>query len=377
MKEKLKRLDQPIIWVLLSFLCISTAVIFSATTGTSYNGLHINNAITFGILFFVMIGIALIDYRIFVNHLSIIIYVVGLILLLLVIAKGMDINGSKRWLNLGFMAFQPSEIMKICVILLLAKWMKKREGDSLHLLKDLLPMGIIVFIPFFIVLQQPDLGTSIVFVSIFIGMIWIGNIRLAHVVIGLITIGILAAGITSLYLSESPLFSKIVKPHQMQRIQTFLDPKNDPDNSWHVVNSIKAISAGQLTGDGYLKGALVHRGYIPYDYADSIFVVVGEEFGFLGASALLLLYFILIYRMIRIAIDRSELEGTYVVIGVISMFTLQIFENIAMHIGLMPLTGIALPFISYGGSSLLTNMISMGLVLSVKIHQTPERIYSD
>ncbi|MEK3720256.1 FtsW/RodA/SpoVE family cell cycle protein [Paenibacillus sp. FSL H8-0034] len=377
MKEKLKKLDQPILWVLFSFLIISTAVILSATMGTSYSGLHINNAVTFGVLFIVMIGVALVDYRIIVNHLSIIIYVIGIILLLLVMAKGMDINGSKRWLNIGFMAFQPSEIMKICVIVLLAKWMKKRDGHSLHFFKDLLPMAAIVFVPFFIVLEQPDLGTSIVFVAIFVGMIWIGNIRLTHVIIGLVAICVLVAGVTTLYLSESPLFSKIVKPHQMQRIQTFLDPKNDPDNSWHVVNSIKAISAGQLTGDGYQKGTLVHRGYIPYDYADSIFVVIGEEFGFLGASALLLLYFILIYRMIRIAINRSELEGTYVVIGVISMFTLQIFENIAMHIGLMPLTGIALPFISYGGSSLLTNMISMGLVLSVKIHQTPERIYSD
>lgn len=127
MKEKLKKLDQPILWVLFSFLIISTAVIFSATAGTSYNGLHINNAVTFSVLFIVMIGVALIDYRIIVNHLSIIIYVIGIILLLLVMAKGMDINGSKRWLNIGFMAFQPSEIMKICVIVLLAKWMKKEK----------------------------------------------------------------------------------------------------------------------------------------------------------------------------------------------------------------------------------------------------------
>lgn len=113
----------------------------------------------------------------------------------------------------------------------------------------------------------------------------------------------------------------------------------------------------------------MHNGYIPYSYSDSIFVVIGEEFGFLGSACLILLYFALIYRMVLIAGSCKDLEGAYLIIGIIAMFTLQIFENIAMHIGLMPLTGLSLPFISYGGSSLLTNMISIGLVMSVKIHQ--------
>lgn len=165
------------------------------------------------------------------------------------------------------------------------------------------------------------------------------------------------------------LFSKFIKPHQLGRIQTFLDPTSDPDKSWHVLNSIKAIGAGQMYGEGFGKGVFIHKGFIPYDYADSIFVVIGEEFGFMGIAILLLLYFLLIYRMIRIAMESSDMTGTYIVIGVISMLTLQIFENIAMHTGLMPLTGIALPFISYGGSSLLTYLLLIGLVLSVKKHQ--------
>jgi len=376
MKEKLQRLDRLIIWILVCFLIISTAVIFSATMDTGFQGLHITNAVTFSMLFVVMIGIALIDYRWIVNHLSVLLYVTGLVLLLAVILKGMDLNGSKRWLNLGFMAFQPSEMMKVFIILMLAKWMGQRNGQPLRLFKDLLPMAVIVLVPFLIVLQQPDLGTSIVFISIFIGMLWVGNIRIVHVLTGLLATAIAAAGFTFLYLSESPLLSKILKPHQARRIQTFLDPSNNPDNSWHLMNSKIAIAAGQLTGDGYLQGVMVHRRFIPYDYADSIFVVIGEEFGFLGASALLLLFFVLLYRMIRITIQNTDLTGTYVVIGVVSMLTLQIFENIAMHIGLMPLTGIALPFISYGGSSLLTNMISMGLVLSIGIHQSPKHTYS-
>ncbi|WP_269432434.1 FtsW/RodA/SpoVE family cell cycle protein [Gordoniibacillus kamchatkensis] len=176
---------------------------------------------------------------------------------------------------------------------------------------------------------------------------------------------------------DKPIFDKIVKPYQLHRIQTFLDPASDPDMSYQVVNSITAVSAGQLMGEGYLQGLLVQGGRIPYDYADSIYVVIGEEFGFVGSSLLLLLYFVLIYRMIRIVMESEDLAGSYLVTGVISMFTLQIFENIAMHTGLMPLTGIALPFVSYGGSSLLTNMISMGLVLSVKIHQSKPLFFGD
>jgi rod shape determining protein RodA len=282
--------------------------------------------------------------------------------------KGININGSQRWINLGFIQFQPSELAKVSVILLVAKLLEQRNGDKLLLFKDILPIGLIILLPFFIVLTQPDLGTSIVFVCIFLGMLWIGNVRIFHSIIGLVGLVSIIAGITALYFYDFGLFSKIVKPHQLHRIQTFLNPATDPNQSWHVLNSIKAVSTGQLLGEGFKHGKFVQAGFIPYDYADSIFVVIGEEFGFAGSTVLILLYFILIYQLIKIAMDCDDLSGTYVVVGVISMFTLQIFENIAMHTGLMPLTGIALPFISYGGSSLMTNMISIGLVLSIKIH---------
>jgi rod shape determining protein RodA len=196
-------------------------------------------------------------------------------------------------------------------------------------------------------------------------MLWIGKVKASHMIIGVGAITSIIAGITALYFYNLSLFSKIVKPHQLNRIQTFLNPSSDPDHSWHVLNSIKAVSSGQLSGEGFRHGRMIQSGFIPYDYADSIFVVIGEEFGFIGSSLLLLLYFVLIYRMIKIALDCEDLAGSYVVIGVISMFLLQIFENVTMQTGLMPLTGIALPFISYGGSSLLTNMISIGLVLSI------------
>ncbi|TXK75400.1 rod shape-determining protein RodA [Paenibacillus sp. N3.4] len=357
-----------ILGILLCFMVISTMVIYSATSNTKYAGLHINNLVMFGVLFVTMLALALIDYRGIVRHFSIYLYVAGILMLLFVRFKGMTINGSTRWINLHVMQFQPSELAKIFVILLLAKFLGSRKGEYLRLIRDILPMVAIVGIPFMMVLEQPDLGTSIVFVCILIGMMWIGKIRLKHALIGICTIVAGISSITALYFVNLSLFNKIVKPHQLHRIQTFLDPTSDPDQSYHVLNSIKAVSSGELKGEGFLNGRMVHGGYIPYDYADSIYVVIGEEFGFIGSSMLLFLYFFLIYRMIRIAMSCQNLEGSYIIIGVVSMFTLQIFENIAMHTGLMPLTGIALPFVSYGGSSLLTNMLCMGLVLSVKIH---------
>ncbi|MFD0677621.1 MULTISPECIES: FtsW/RodA/SpoVE family cell cycle protein [unclassified Paenibacillus] len=368
MLSKLKQLDMPILFILSIFLVLSTVVIYSATFETSYEGLYKNNLITFGVLFIPMIGLSLLDYRVIIHRFSYILYGLGILLLLLVSFKGMQINGAQRWLSLGGMVFQPSEIMKLFLIMALAKWLKNRDGLPIRIWHELIPAALLVGIPFYMVLKQPDLGTSIVLLCIFIGILWIGNMQWKHILIGTLGAASAIAGIVFLYFYDFELFSAIVKPHQLQRIQTFLDPLSDPDRSWHVVNSIRAIGTGQLSGEGYLNGLFIRRGFIPYSYADSIFVVIGEEFGFLGCAVLLMIYFLLIYRMVRISIDTQDIEGRYLIVGVISMFSLQIFENIAMHIGLMPLTGIALPFVSYGGSSLLTNMLAVGLVLSVKLH---------
>ncbi|WP_312876205.1 FtsW/RodA/SpoVE family cell cycle protein [Paenibacillus alginolyticus] len=372
-----RKLDFVIIAILICFMVISTIMIYSATNNTKFAGLHVNNLVMFAAMFVPMLLLAVLDYRDIIRHLSVILYVIGILLLIFVMFKGMNINGSQRWINLHFMQFQPSELAKIFVILLLAKMLENRKGEYLRLFQDILPMIVVMGIPCLIVMNQPDLGTSIVFVCILIGMLWIGKIRIKHGLIGLFGIIGVIGSITALYFVDIPLFNKIVKPHQLHRIQTFLNPASDPNQSYHVVNSIKAVSSGELMGEGFLHGKMVQSGYIPYDYADSIYVVIGEEFGFVGSAVLLLLYFFLIYRMIRIAMTSEDLAGTYLIIGVISMFTLQIFENIAMHTGLMPLTGIALPFVSYGGSSLMTNMLSMGLVLSVCIHQSKPFTFGD
>lgn len=370
LKNKLRDLDWTIIFIVACFALISTAVIYSATSGTRYDGLHADNLFLYMALFLPMLMISLVDYRFVVRKFSFIFYGIGIALLLYVRFFGVDLNGAQRWINLKVMMFQPSEVVKLFLIFVLAYWFGRRKGQPLRFWHDLVPALILTVLPFYLVIKQPDLGSALIFIAILIGMLWVANIRLLHVLWGGIAGAAAVASIVAVYFYNQEWFFKIIRPHQWKRIQTFLDPaSSDPDAIRHVYNSITAIGTGQMTGKGYLQGTLVQNGFIPYHYADSIFVVIGEEFGFLGSALLLLFYFVLIFRMVRIAIDCTDPVGAYIIAGIVSMLTLQIFENIAMHTGLMPLTGIALPFVSYGGSSLLTNMIAVGVVLNIKIHQ--------
>lgn len=377
MLRKLQRLDGFIVFILFCFGIISTAVIYSATVDTKYAGLPTSNMLIFGVLFVSLAAAAFIDYRVLTGRMAYLLYAIGIGLLLLVLWKGDNINGSVRWIGIGSFQFQPSETAKVFTILLLAHLLAKRNGEPLRLLRDIVPICMVVIIPIVLVLKQPDLGTSLVFVSILIGMLWQGNIRMQHMIAGVSVIAGLIGTVVWLFYNRYETLEKLVKAHQLARIQTFLDPAGDPDQSWHVRNAIQAVASGQAYGQGFLQGRLVQNGFIPYSYSDSIYVVIGEEFGFIGSALLLLLYFLLIYRLVRIALESPDLSGAYIVVGVISMLVLQIFENIAMHIGLMPLTGIALPFVSYGGSSMMTTMVCIGLALSVKAHAGIRRIDAD
>jgi rod shape determining protein RodA len=360
------KLDKFMLFIILCLVAIGTIAIYGATADTHLEGLHISYLYLFGAFCIPMLVLALLDYRILLGKLSYILYGIGIGMLILVKFTGENINGAVRWLSIGSFQLQPSELAKIFTVLLIAHLLGKREGAQLRIFQDILPICIIFLIPFILIMQQPDLGTSLVFVGILLSMLWMGNIRSLYMIL-FISIMIITVGIILwLYYANFELLSKIVEPHQMSRIQTFLDPASDPDKSWHVKNAKYAIGLGGLTGSD---GSFLRRGFIPYAYSDSIYVVIGEGYGFLGSSVLLLLYFLLMYRMVHIVMDSRELAGSYLVTGLIGMLVFQIFVNIGMHIGLVPLTGISLPFISYGGSSLLSNMIAIGLVLSVKFHK--------
>ncbi len=376
MIHKLKKLDWSILIILMLFMAISTLVVRSATYGNpGYVNYDLKQLIFYAAGFVAIFFSTLIDYKLILKGWYLL-YGLGIALLVLVYFFGNEINGARSWFTLpgDLLSFQPAEFMKILLILTIAVVMARRQGDRLSFRTDLLPVAALSLLPFGLVMIQPDLGNAIIYVVIVLGMLWIGNVKYTHVLIG---IGLIVGGLF-LFVSLFNTFNAEIeqfldekdKHHWYERINTYINPETATDDAKHQSQkSLIAIGSGGLTGDGYLQGDSKNRKFIPYPYSDSIFVVIGEEFGFQGSAVLLLLYFLLIYRMIIIAFQCYDLKGSYIIIGIVSMFVFQIFENIGMMIGLMPITGITLPFISYGGTSLLLNMLCIGIVFSIKAHQ--------
>ncbi|XID94394.1 FtsW/RodA/SpoVE family cell cycle protein [Paenibacillaceae bacterium WGS1546] len=364
--RKLRKLDGTLLVLMLGLVAIGTYAVYEATQGTKLDGLHVKNAVYFAAFLAPMLVVALFDYRWLAGKLAYVLYGIGIFMLVLVELFGENLNGAVRWISIGSFQFQPSEMAKLSTILLIAHWLRRRNGEKLRLGKDLLPIFVLFLVPFLFVFKQPDLGTALVFVGILLGMLWMGNIGYGVMLALAGSAVLVVAGILWLFDSNAELLAKFVQPHQLARIQSFLDPSSDADKSWHVTNAITAIGAGGMFGG---TGFFTRQGFIPYVYSDSIYVIVGERFGFAGSAVLLMLFFLLIYRMVLISFESRDKAGSYIVVGIVSMFTFQIFVNVGMHIGLLPLTGISLPFISFGGSSLLISMIAIGLVMSVKIHQ--------
>lgn len=376
MLNKLKKLDLGILAILICLMGVSIAAVHSATANIAgYDNSVIRQIAFYGIGFFVVFVSLFFDYRIVLKSWHVL-YGIGIILLILVYMYGPVTNGAKGWFRFfnGALSFQPAEIVKIILIIGIAYLMGRRQGDRLNFSNDLLPIFAFSFLPFLLVMIQPDLGNAIIYVVIVIGMLWIGNVKYVHVAIGLALV--VASVLLFMFLFNT--FNEEIKEylkehdkvHWYNRINTFIDPDQASSDAIHQSQYAQiAIGSGGLSGEGYLQGKLKNAGFIPYAYSDSIFVVVGEEFGFQGAAILLLLYFLLIYRMIMIAFKCYDRRASFMIIGIVSMFVFQIFQNIGMMIGLMPITGITLPFVSYGGTSLVLNMLSIGLVFSINAHQ--------
>lgn len=375
MLNKLKRIDWVIVGILLCFSVISPMLIHSATYGDSqFDGVVTKTIIFFTAGFGILLLISLFDYRLILKW-WMIPFGITTAMLIAIQFVGATINGAQGWFSLGIFSFQPAEVAKITLIFALAQLIGRRDGDPLTFTRDLLPIGLITLIPFGLVIAQPDLGNAIIYIFILIGMLWIGGMKYRHILLS----GIVIAGCIALVFTMFTVFNDQTKtfftdqlemPHWYERINTFINPEEASSDATHQSRyAMIAIGSGGLTGDGYMKGELKSRSFIPYTYSDAIFVVIGEEFGFQGGSILLLMYFLLIYRMILIAFQCYDKRGAFVIIGIVSMFVYQIFQNIGMWIGLMPVTGINLPFISYGGTSLLLNFICIGIVMSIRIYQ--------
>ena len=265
------------------------------------------------------------------------------------------VRGARSWIDLGFSSIQPSEFAKIGVIISFAKFLENRE-KKLQTVKDIILPAVFVGVPTALVLTEPDLGGAMVFLSIFAGMVFAAGISYRLILLGI------AAGIAAI----PPAWMFLLEEHQKTRLLVFMNPGIDPlGGGYHVIQSMIAVGSGRLLGKGLYQGTQNKLDFLPAQHTDFIFSVLGEELGFVGAVVLIFFLFLMLYRILDAARQAKDRFGYLIVIGVLSMFTFQIFENIGMTIGIMPITGLTLPFVSYGGSSLLANMLAIGLVINV------------
>ncbi|WP_187442893.1 FtsW/RodA/SpoVE family cell cycle protein [Rossellomorea vietnamensis] len=381
------KIDWGLIFLLFLFFIVSVIAISSAQTTGQYAGYNfVFLQARWYIVGFIIIGFALLfdpdQYR----RLAWYAYGFGLFLLAILIVAPSNIapvrNGAKSWFELpGLGSIQPSEFMKTFLILALARVISSHhENNPKKTLKTdfilLGKIGVVALIPLGLIMQQPDLGTSLVIIAIVSGLILVSGVTWKLIVPIFSAAAALGGTILALVVYAPQVLEKYlgVQPYQFGRIYSWLDPYNyQKQEGYHLVNSLKAIGSGQVFGKGYQDKQV----YIPENHTDFIFSVIGEEFGFIGASIVISLFFLLIYHLTKTALDIKEPFSAYVCAGVISMITFHVFQNIGMTIQLLPITGIPLPFVSYGGSALMGNMLALGLVFSMRFYHKNYMFSSD
>jgi rod shape determining protein RodA len=287
----------------------------------------------------------------------------GVCLLALVAVKlvGHKVLGARRWISVGPMHFQPSEWVKLVLILIVARYMANLGGRSLTW-KEIFKAFGMVGVPMILVLIQPDLGTALTYTPILVAGLFLGGINLRQSLI-LITCGaVLMGGVWS--------SGKILKPYQKARLTSFINPDNDPKGTgYQVRQSLIAVGSGGVWGKGTAKGTQTQGDFLPIPHADFIFAALGEEHGFVGAVSVLLLYFFILMRLIQNAQTAADLSGSLVIMGVVAVLTFQIAVNVGMVIDFMPVTGIPLPLMSYGGSSVLFTFLALGTAMNVRMRR--------
>ena len=354
--QKVKNLDYIL---LLSILILSTLSLFVmySTDGGELLYHTKSHLIKLSVFFVLMLLISFFNIKIW--HLSSY-FLYGIIILLLIWVSiyGIKVSGSQRWMDLYFLALQPSELMKIGIILCLAKYYHRLKIDNVNSFINIMVALSLITIPIILVLSQPDLGTSILIASSGLIILWLGGVKVKYFIISFIT-----------FLITLPFIISFLKPYQKLRILTFLDPDRDPLGAgYQIIQSKIAIGSGGLNGKGFLKGTQSYLDFLPEKHTDFIFTLFSEEFGFIGSIGLLILYTIIIIRIISIgAISRSNFAKLFCFGFAFAIF-IYIFVNLSMVLGLLPIVGSPLPIMSYGGSSMLATTIGFGIVLSAKIN---------
>ena len=354
--EKLLSVDYFLILIVLSIGAISVFAIYSTESG-NFSYFTKNHLFRFLAFFSMFLVLSFVRISTWYRH-AYVFYLIALFLLILVIFFGLTASGSKRWINLYFLNFQPSELMKIAVIVCFARYYHRIQSADLQSYKFLLQPMILLIIPCYLVIQQPDLGTSILIAGSGIAIIWLAGLNIKFFVYS-----------SLLLLVSLPFAISILKPYQKSRILTFFNPDRDPLGAgYQIIQSKIAIGSGGFFGKGFLKGTQSYLEFLPEKHTDFIFTLFSEEFGFLGSIILLLLYILLIYRIISIGFVVRSFFAKLYCFGFASAIFLYVFVNIAMVLGLLPIVGAPLPIMSYGGSSMLSIMLGLSIVMSCKIY---------
>ena len=361
-KRFLRRLDFPLLIASLAIIIYSLITISSAThinTPGEERFWYVQRQGLFALMNIIFAAFFLnFDYR-GLQQYGKKLYIFNLVMLVAVMLVGTTALGAQRWIQLGPISIQPSEFSKLLVIICMASVLESRMG-TLNSLRDLIPIAVYIGIPFILVLKQPDLGTSLVFMAIFFGMIIACGIRWR------ILVGIVMAGIASFPI----LWNFVLKDYQKTRLYVFIDPNIDPLGSgYHIIQSKIAIGSGMLFGKGIFQGTQSQLNFLPENHTDFIFAVVGEEFGFIGAVILLSLYLIVMWRGIQIAREAGDMFGRLLAVGITSMLGFHVLVNVGMTTGIMPVTGIPLPLMSYGVSALTTDILAIAILLNINLRK--------
>ena len=354
--EKLKSIDYFLILIVMLIGAVSVFAIYSTESGefSFYTKNHLLRLIVFFGMF-LMLSFVRITFW-YKN--AYFFYILCVSLLVITLFFGLMASGSRRWLDLYFLNLQPSEIMKIAIIVCFARYYHRIQTAEIQNYKFILVPLILILIPCFLVIQQPDLGTSILIAGTGIIIIWLAGLNIKYFVYS----GLLL--IVSL-----PFAVSLLKPYQKSRILTFFNPDRDPLGAgYQIIQSKIAIGSGGFFGKGFLKGTQSYLEFLPEKHTDFIFTLFSEEFGFLGSIMLLLLYILLIYRIISIGFYAKSFFSKLFCFGFASAIFLYIFVNISMVLGLLPIVGAPLPIMSYGGSSMLSIMLGLSIVMSCKIY---------
>jgi rod shape determining protein RodA len=348
-------------WLLLGFVLLICGVgvmeIYSATLHTKFAGAHIKQLywITGGVAG--MFLLSLVNYQAMLEKIHWF-WIGSVASLISVLLFGQKYLGARRWIKMPGFHFQPSEWVKLILILAMARYFAEMRQKELSW-SDFIKAGLIAGFPMLLVLAQPDLGTSLTYMPIAVMGLFLGGLRLKQALAVLLLAGLML-----------PVGWHVLKPYQRERLTSFMNPEADKQGSgYQVIQSQIAVGSGGIWGKGTAKGSQTHLAYLPVPQTDFIFAAFSEEHGFVGALGVLLLYFIVLMRLTQNAQTAPDRAGTFVVMGVVAVLSFHILVNVGMVVGFMPVTGIPLPLMSYGGSSVLFMFLALGIVMNIRMRR--------